>query len=340
MKSILMYFGALSLVVVSLLGVGCDNVPTSYNDKEDNKGTIASKMKLSDGFPREALNYTVEDYKGMLQAEIPVLAKRMNAGGSVISMEELSGAIDEIDGKYPAFKDSLPEDVINRIRADFPGVSDEELGANAEEILKLYEAVKTYDVFQELKEQAAVTGRSKSQGGDYPGGLSSEEFWLLFWNMSMKDGTEKASKEALAFAEQEFAGEALWLTRGDGFRHAVWNALIAKHTGDKHKSVSDAIGWAKKFTDAHEKGGATPSDPRDNPMDYHNNAEGREYFKTVGKTKKYKKFWFFGWHYGKKVVAPATATIKSDVKTKTLQGKRFSDNSQLSGLKGKIVWIR
>jgi len=116
--------------------------------------------------------------------------------------------------------------------------------------------------------------------------------------------------------------------------------LIAKHTGGKHKSVSDAIGWAKKFTDAHEKGGGTPSDPRDNPMDYHNNAEGREYFKTVGYRKKVKNFWFFGWHYKYVVKAPATSTIKSAVKTKTLQGTRFSDNGQLSGLKGKIVWIK
>lgn len=340
MKSILKYLAELMLVVVSLVGMGCEKTPTFYNETKDNKCSIASKMELSDGIPREALSYTLEDYKGMLMAEIPVLAKRMSGDGHVISMEELSEIIDELEADYPGFNDSLPDEVINRIRADFPGVSDDELGAKAEEIVELYEAIKTYDLFQALKEEAAVTGLAKSQGGNYPGGLSSEEFWLLFWNMGMKDGTEKASKEALAFAEQEFAGEGLWLTRGDGFRHAVWNALIAKHTGNKHKRVSDAIGWAKKFTDAHEKGGGTPSDPRDNPMDYHNNAEGREYFKTVGSVKKYKKFWFFGWHYGKKVVAPATSTIKSDVKAKTLQGTRFSDNSQLSGLGGRIVWIR
>lgn len=340
MKSFLKYFGVVSLLGVSIVGVGCNSNPTSYQKADGNTNSIASRMVLPEGTPKEVLNYTIDDYREMVSSEIPVLAKRMSTGGSVISMEELSEAIDKVEAEYPVFKDSLPEDVINRIRADFPGVSDEELGENAEEIVKLYEALKTYDVFQELKEKAAITGLSKSQAGDYPGGLSSEEFWLLMGNLKMVDGTEKASKEALAFAKEQFPGESDWLTRADGFRHAIWNSLIAKYTGEHHWTIEDANAWAKKFTDAHEKGSATPSDPRDNPMDYHNNAEGRSYFSSVAWRVKVKDYWFFGWHYKWYVEAPETATIKSDVKSKTLQGTKFTDNSQLAGLKGRIVWIQ
>lgn len=230
--------------------------------------------------------------------------------------------------------------VINRIRADFPGVSDEELGANAAEIVKLYEAVKTYHLFQEIKEEAAISGLAKSQSGGYMGTpLNSEEFWLLFWNSKMKDGTEKASNEARTLAQQEFPGEQLWLDRGDGFRHSIWNTLIAKYTGEHHWTIEDANSWAKNFTDAHENGGEQPSDSRDNPMDFHNNAEGRSYFSSVAWRVKVKDYWLFKWHYKWYVKAPETATIKSATKSKTLQGTSFSTTSQLPSLVGKIVWI-
>jgi len=353
MKSIFKYYGVFGLLGLSIVGVGCNNNPTSYQKTNDNKNSIASKMVLPKGTPKEVLNYTIEDYKGLVISEIPVLAKRMSTDGSVISMEELSEAIDVVDAKYPAFKDSLPEEVINRIRADFPGVSDEELGANAEEIVKLYEALKTYEVFQEIKEEAAINGLAKSQYNGYDDGymftpLNSQEFWLIMGNLKMKDGTEKASNEALQFARDLFSQDQarfgagyLHLTRGDGFRHAVWNALIAKHTGEHHWTIGDAVAWAKKFTDAHENGASTqPTDPRDNAMDFHNNAEGRTYFKSVAIRKKVKDYWLFKWHYKYYVTAPATGTLKSDVYTKTLSGRVFSNNSQLPALGGNIVWIK
>lgn len=204
-----------------------------------------------------------------------------------------------------------------------------------------YQQVKRYELFQTLKEEASSTGLAKSLSDDYMGtGLNSEEYWLLFWNNSMIDGTKKASYEALDFAKAMFPGEAVYLDRGDGFRHAIWNALIAKHTGNNHNTVGEATSWAKKYTDAHENGSSTqPADPRDNTMDFHNNGEGRSYFSSVAWVHKFKSFWFFGWHYGYDVYAPETNTIKSSIYNKTLQGTRFSNNSQLPGFIGKIVWI-
>lgn len=99
MKSFLKCFGVVSLIGVSIVGVGCNNNPTSYQKTDGNTNSIASKMVLPEKTPKEALSYTIEDYKNLVKSEIPVLAKRMSTDGSVISMEELSEAIDEVDAK-------------------------------------------------------------------------------------------------------------------------------------------------------------------------------------------------------------------------------------------------
>ena len=72
-------------------------------------------------------------------------------------------------------------------------------------------------------------------------------------------------------------------THSDAFRHAIWNALLAKHGGENYGSVSTAVSLASQFTYLHEAcaSGGTEIDHR---MDLHNNEVGLTYFSSVGYT--------------------------------------------------------
>ncbi|MBL7122309.1 MAG: hypothetical protein ISS12_10020 [Candidatus Marinimicrobia bacterium] len=251
-----------------------------------------------------------------------------------------SDAAQAVDAKYPVFEDSLTSNTIDMIRATFPGVEDELLAAHIDTIISLYQAVKKYDLLVTLKDYVKPNNLGKvADYIDYPGGLNSQEFWLLFWHASMIAGTVDGTNTAIDQTADEYPGENGWLTPADAFRHTAWNSLIAKKTGSHHTTVSAANAWAKSFTDAHENGDPEPENELDNPMDFHNNHEGRDYFTEVGYRQRVKWYWFFGWHYKYVVKGPSDSNMQSAVASKVDDGTIFTSIDDLDDLDGTLVWI-
>ncbi|MFD0863035.1 DUF6973 domain-containing protein [Sungkyunkwania multivorans] len=62
----------------------------------------------------------------------------------------------------------------------------------------------------------------------------------------------------------------------NGFRHAVWNYLIARRCARWTKKDEKAVRWAKKVTDWHED--FSPNSELAQMMDVHNNEIGRIIF--------------------------------------------------------------
>lgn len=64
--------------------------------------------------------------------------------------------------------------------------------------------------------------------------------------------------------------------KGNAFRHALWNMLIAKNVIKKIKNKQKSVDWAQKVTDLYEK--VTRNSVLDEQMDLHNNTIGRKLF--------------------------------------------------------------
>jgi len=94
----------------------------------------------------------------------------------------------------------------------------------------------------------------------------------------VKDATAKAK-----LMTREYTGEdSPWLTKGDAFRHIMWNYILCKYASEVNRDIDESVNFVKLFTDAHEK---NPSNAptyaeklADHQMDYHNNVIGRDLF--------------------------------------------------------------
>jgi len=119
--------------------------------------------------------------------------------------------------------------------------------------------------------------------GDSYSKLKPKEFELLFWSPLKVPGSVRAKNRAWAWAEEyaeKIGLEDALGNRADGFRHAVWNALLCRETGTQYDNVDDCLKWAKDFTTAHESMPLHCNvNALDSTMDMHNNAIGREKYK-------------------------------------------------------------
>ena len=85
-----------------------------------------------------------------------------------------------------------------------------------------------------------------------------------------------ATVKTYKIAEKEFAKIHGKHNKANAFRHALWNALIAKSCSTYSNNKEKIIRWAKNVTDWHEKLFVNESLSRE--MDLHNNQIGRDLF--------------------------------------------------------------
>jgi hypothetical protein len=123
-----------------------------------------------------------------------------------------------------------------------------------------------------VKELWGVIKRAK------PGQLA-ELMILCLKNIRFVFPTYKATKSAVAFANTHFGLSHRRNTPANAFRHALWNWLIAKACFRIASDKEKVLLWTKKITDMHEK--ILPGNEVSNAMDLHNNAVGRQAFKTI-----------------------------------------------------------
>ena len=291
------------------------------------------KVILKESVPEDALELSLDDYKVLINTSMPDLQSRSITGEVeyTISLDDLAAEVIIIREKneYPLLGDvAKMEEDLEIIRNDFPELTDEEIFVNIETIRSIYQQQERYNLYQALEDYEPETA---SRDVDYPGGLNSEEFWLLFWNPWQIPGTATAATLAGTYTNQKYPWPPYkqYLDPADGFRHCIWNALIAKNVGG---TKAERISWAKTFTDAHEHGSPpNPVYPLDNPMDYHNNNIGRVYYYAAAT-----ESWFLIWCT---VVSPSDATLIADVSIKSLNSVLFTSTDQLEGLIYSLVHI-
>ncbi len=86
-----------------------------------------------------------------------------------------------------------------------------------------------------------------------------------------------ATLKTLKIAQQKFPNIHGNDNKANAFRHALWNALIARNCFKSDKDLEKVIAWTKEITDWHEEVFINEALAR--AMDLHNNVIGRAVFK-------------------------------------------------------------
>ena len=104
---------------------------------------------------------------------------------------------------------------------------------------------------------------------------------LLGWflrNPPFMIATVSATFKTYRISQREFPDIHGKLNKANAFRHALWNALIARNCSRFSKNMDSVLNWTKKITDWHEE--FAPNDLLAKEMDLHNNRIGREVFQV------------------------------------------------------------
>lgn len=173
------------------------------------------------------------------------------------------------------------------IKRDFPTLKDAEFESNMDVIEAYYSQNFEYVVLEEIAKNGEAlanrianesTNSSNSSNNDsclenilelmaqnFPNPLHLLKVAIAHFRVG-----NKPENWAESYYGQTNGGNN---TRGDAFRHAAWNALLA----DKYITISSKrprLDFAKAYTDTYES--CTGGDLDSKTMDYHNNAIGRD----------------------------------------------------------------
>ena len=110
--------------------------------------------------------------------------------------------------------------------------------------------------------------QTASSGLPYESRLNQKEKELFKANVLKGTRALNYAHNAETRAKARYISESLYQGNGDAFRHALWNALMAKDLG---------ASYAKQWGDAHEYG-QSGIDPE---MDLYNNSKGRTIVTSV-----------------------------------------------------------
>ena len=225
------------------------------------------------------------------------------------------------------------------IQNDFNGIDELTIYENIEVIDSFYTALIRFDLVDTLAKYNPSNLKSTSGYNDYD--VSFAEKWALLWHPRMVKPTLNATNKATELTKKKFPEiNKHFQTQAYAFRHAIWNALIAKYAGDSKNKIDKCVDWAKKFTDKHEEGGTKPTGwtdeefAFDQAMDYHNNKIGRDYFKSVAWTDKRK------WYQPTRVKAPSEDDMANAIFDKTKVAKLVSSKLSISSYPSNLVYIK
>lgn len=265
-----------------------------------------TKTTLTDFFNKFNLEKNHEDLKdrgsklnknNILKVELPSPEAVLEAAKVVLHLFPY----EEIEGYAPLYRSNKNVVDINMIKADFPGLTENDINSNSDIIDEYYSNNLDYMVLKEIAENPEVYKKYYSKQNRHT--KSSAEEWVFICTMSqaIANGysyTKSVISYGLAGDQSTDSSVNHYPapvgssdTREDAYRHILWNALLAQHYFTI-SAKAPRLGFAKLVTDARETafcGTINNADTR--AMDLHNNLIGRnlwdngtEYLEAAGVT--------------------------------------------------------
>lgn len=320
MKKVILKSIGLAAISISIFLIGCSKeesliTPSSESTQvsSSNQSSLTFKgMKINHvaNVPEEVLEFSEEDFQNHFVEEINKSTHSRNITSideySYPDLDQLEEAMNQVDVYVPNFGD-LSDDDLTLIRSVFGELTEDEIFKHLDVIEEYFMLEYQYELISELKDENFTSSGSRVY---YPGRLCGKEFWALFFRYGSVNAVKRASNEALDWAREDFP--TTYRTKGDAFRHCLWNALIVKYYGEKRKNKEKALKLAEVFTNKHED--CSTDDDFDIEMDLHNNVYGRNYIKplvSVTGTRRNKTF-----------NSPSSVTIRSTLKSRAKNNSR------------------
>jgi len=245
------------IITIALFLTSCEKESTVHivPDSVDKLDYHGLNVRMPDSYNSEILTYELSDLQSIFNSNRENSLKK-SSSEFFITFDELDDLALSVINKYPN-TDSLSQTDINLIKEFFIDIDDLTIFENIDLIEDFFESLMRYDYVDTLSKYTPLQLKSsKYLGYD----VSRAEFWALVWHPKLVNSTRKATEKANELTTQYFPNQSAWQTKADAFRHAMWNALIAKYVGAQKNSIDKCVKWAKKFTDKHEEGGEKPDD--------------------------------------------------------------------------------
>lgn len=207
---------------------------------------------------------------------------RTSANIGPVDLSELAEMTRKAEKKYPDLRNMEEKEVEKTLKyfnkLDKKGVYD-----NRETVMEFFEKLIGYDLATEIAKRPANSNKRTTI--DTPPGVNNCEIAFLIANSRMAEGAEYARYQAPIYEAQKFPNTAgNDDTHANAFKHAIWNALIAKHGGNRYGTVSKAIEKTRALTTLHETCEGSPGTELQHALDLHNNDVGLGYFSIFGYT--------------------------------------------------------
>jgi hypothetical protein len=275
MKNVLFYGTKVFLLILG----SCSKIENVV--PEESGGTMIFKgieVPIPLGVSKEVFKREESDFQKKFFATLP---KARTSGEKVAySLSDFIKFSSPIVDKYPN-RSNLVKDpkMAEKLKKDFSYFSEEQLEKHLDVILKYYNQIVAYELLKVLPNmpKTFVKKSSKVTSGYFGTVLNSCEFWDIFWNSGKKGAVERATNNALSWAEQDFPTSTSQ-GRGDAFRHSLWNALIIQELSDENYPTYEVLPFTADFTTDHE---CDTQDEFDKNMDLHNNSVGLNYYPSL-----------------------------------------------------------
>lgn len=285
---------------------------------------LAEMMRTRPEVSREALSCNADTFRQQIDV--------------VCTLDEIAAAAKTVNAFYPNLSNlrknkpgsNAFKRVLEKVQGDFPGLSQRQIMENFLLIKELYRRARRHEVLRALRsyfsgdnvyhikvpkrmEEYTDEEVALPQSDQYYG-LCAEEIALLLLFPEYVLPIQYASDDTTAF-DHEFFGQQTSLTKSNAFRHAVWNALMARNISAYESYISIVLSFVEAYANAHE---SCYEDNDDKVLDLHNNREGRDYFESKAEEKCL--FTLFGLCFGRYIDAPSVDTIKKDIFHKAMDG--------------------
>lgn len=243
------------------------------------------------------------------------------AYGKGLSMDEIAGFVEEAKADWPDW--TSPESVYERIRIDFPSLSDKQISRHFQGIVELYQRDLRYKLLDKVNAYSPPDGIAYTSG--ISGSICPGEIGLTIIYPTGGGCALGVKQNVYDYAEERFGPDQVD-TKEDSFRHPLWNVLLSQciANGDPDVHTKElAASIAELFTTAHESCHIDdPVHEKACKMDLHNNKEGLNYYLSVAENKQSCVLWIFCTYW---VEIPDMDTILHDLHQNALDASCVSN---------------
>jgi hypothetical protein len=342
MKTKILFLSLAFIVTLASCSKEADLTPKPIQNNIKNQISLSDvRIRMPENMSKDIVSLNLTDLQRLFYSTNNQNTNKLNAPNNIgYSLDELNSTIATISKQYPS-TDSLTTNEIEKINENFPYLSTNEIIENIDVIDSFYKSLIRYETVKKMSNRDKPDYVKSNIKSDYFGyDLNTEEFWYLVWNPSLADPVKKATNKAFELTESNFKGQSAYRNKADAFRHATWNALMAKYIGENSGSVSDCINKARTFSNKHESGASQPASltledwTLDKTMDLHNNNIGLNYFAS--------KAWIVkeGWLKVKRVRAPSETEIASSIKEYSNNAMKITNVNEAGRYTNFLIFIK